>query len=236
MKCCRLTLWKTGLATEDGEAMPESCQDANATERNDSRPAPRWFAAYTATHHEKRVHEQLSERNVESFLPLFSTRRSWKKRTPEIVDLPLFPNYVFVRISRPERTAVLSTPGVFSIVGSGPNSWELPEREIEALRQGVALRRVQPHEYLVVGERARVSSGIFEGLEGVIVRKKNNLHIVLTLDQIMRSVAIEVSAEELELLSHPHHAVYETIYHSPGDRDRYPRIDPPHRHQSLKPA
>jgi transcription antitermination factor NusG len=191
--------------------MPECCHSTSATECHDSRPAPRWFAAYTATHHEKRVHEQLSERNVECFLPTYRTRRSWKKRTPEIVDLPLFPNYIFVCISRPQRLAVLSTPGVFSIVGSGPNVWELPEWEIDALRNAVALHRVKPHEYLVVGERARICSGIFEGLEGVIVRKKNNLHIVLTLDQIMRSVAIEVSAEELESLSQRRHGVYETI-------------------------
>ena len=191
--------------------MSESCQDTNTTECIDARAARRWFAAYTATHHEKRVHEQLCERNVESFLPSYRTRRIWKKRTPEVVDLPLFPNYVFIHILRSERTAVLSTPGIFSIIGAGPNAWELPEREIEAIRQGVALHRVQPHEYLAVGERARVISGIFEGLEGVIVRKKNDLHIVLTLDQIMRSVAIEVSAEELELVSHRHPAVYETI-------------------------
>lgn len=215
--------------------MAKSCQDANETTCIDSRPAPPWFAAYTATHHEKRVHEQLRERNVESFLPLYRTRRSWKKRRPEIVDLPLFPNYVFIRISRLERTVVLSTPGVFSIIGSGPNAWELPEREIEALRQGVALRRVQPHEYLVVGERARVRSGIFEGLEGVIVRKKNNLHIVLTLDQIMRSVAIEVNAEELEPLSQPRQVGYEAISYFHGERDRRLGIVPASVHQSLIP-
>ena len=181
--------------------MPGICQAAIKVESDNSLLGEKWFALYTATHHEKRVHEQLSDRNVESFLPLYSARRSWKKRTPEIVDLPLFPNYVFVHISRRERTAVLSTQGVYSIVGAGPNAWELPEREIGALRNAVALRRVQPHEYLVVGERARVCSGIFKGLEGVIVLKKNNLHIVLTLDQIMQSVAIEVSAEELEPLS-----------------------------------
>ncbi len=181
--------------------MPENCLDRNPTECIKLPPAAQWYAAYTATHHEKRVHEQLRERNVESFLPLYRTRRSWKKRVPEIVDLPLFPNYVFVHITRGAKTAVLGTAGVFSIVGGATTSWAVPEREIEALRNAVALHRVQPHEYLVAGERARVCSGIFAGLEGVIVRKTNDLHIVLTLDQIMRSVAIEVSADQLEPIS-----------------------------------
>jgi transcription antitermination factor NusG len=222
-----LYLCKTGFPTGAGEAMSGSYEDANCKACDEPVEAPRWFAAYTATHHEKRVHEYLRGRNVESFLPVYSSRRNWKKRAPTTVHLPLFPNYVFVRISRCERTAVLSAPGVFLIVGSGPNLWELPEHEIEALRNGMRVCRIEPHEYLVVGERARVKSGIFEGVEGVIVRKNNNLQIVLTLDQIMRSVAIEVNAEELELISHSHYAV--------GDRDRRPRADRPQVYQTLIP-
>ncbi|MFP5208211.1 MAG: UpxY family transcription antiterminator [Acidobacteriota bacterium] len=178
--------------------MPECCQDVKATARDDSQPATQWYAAYTATHHEKRVHEQLCERGVESFLPLYRSRRNWKKRKPELVDLPLFPNYVFVHIPREKRAIVLGTPGVYAIVGSENRGWELPGQEIEILRSGMHDRKVEPHPYLKVGEIARVASGVLAGLEGIIVRKKNNLRIVLSLDQIMQSFAIEVDAAELE--------------------------------------
>ncbi len=181
--------------------MREDREDAIASSPGDPAPAAKWFAAYTATHHEKHVHQQLTDRHVESFLPLYSTRRQWKKRNPENVELPLFPNYIFVRIARRERAAVLGTPGVFSIVGSQQMAWELPEREIEALRSGLHERKIEPHRYFVIGERARVKSGVLAGLEGVVVRKKNNLQIVLTLEQIMKSVAIEVDARELESVS-----------------------------------
>jgi transcription antitermination factor NusG len=190
-----------GTPSEDGEAM-SAIQSASAQMSTDCSAAePKWFAAYTATHHEKSVSRQLAERGVESFFPAYRTRRQWKKRAPETVELPLFPNYVFVRIARGERVAVLGTPGVFSVVGSGQKPLELPEREIEVLRDGLHERNVEPHQYLVVGERARVVSGVLQGLEGVILRKKNNLQIVLSLDQIMQSVAIEVDARELELVS-----------------------------------
>jgi hypothetical protein len=36
------------------------------------------------------------------------------------------------------------------------------------------------------------------GLEGVLVRKKNDFRVVLTLDMIMKSVAIEVDRSDLE--------------------------------------
>ncbi len=108
---------------------------------------------------------------------------------------------MFVRISRKERISVLETPGVFSIVGAAHQAWELPEQEIEALRSGIRERKCEPHEYLDIGERARVKSGVLVGLEGIILRKENSLNIVLSLDQIMQSVAIEVHSSELEPIS-----------------------------------
>jgi len=149
------------------------------------------------------VLEHLTDRQVDTYLPLYKADRRWKKSAAVTIDLPLFPNYVFVRITQSQRTVVLGTPGVYSIVGSGPKAWELPEWEIGALRAGLPKRKVQPHPYLAVGDRARITSGVMAGLEGVIVRQKNNLHLVLSLDQIMQSIAIEVAAEELEPIPNP---------------------------------
>jgi transcription antitermination factor NusG len=153
---------------------------------------------YTTPRHEKHVSELLTDRGIETFLPLYRTARQWQKRCPVILELPLFPAYVFVRITHGERCAVLGLPGVLSIVGSAREPWPLPEFEIEALRSGMHLRKVEPHPYLVVGERARIKAGPMAGMEGVLVRKKNSFRMVLTLDMIMQSVAVEVDADDLE--------------------------------------
>lgn len=160
----------------------------------------RWYAAYTASHHEKHVAEQLTRRNIECFLPLYKEVRCWCKRKPVELAVPLFSNYVFVHVHHGQRSTVLGTPGIVSIVGSSQRSWDLPDHEIEALRNGTQGRDVRPHPYLTVGERARVKSGLLTGLEGVILREKRNLRLVLSLDRIMQSVAIEVNAEEMEPL------------------------------------
>lgn len=183
--------------------MLENCEASIRTSSTDLLTGLRWFVAYTASHHEKHVLDLLTDRHIESFLPLYRARRQWKKRAPVTLEMPLFPNYIFVHVAHEDRVAVLATPGVFSLVGDGRQPWELPEWEIEALRAGIRNREVEPHPYLVVGERARVRSGALAGFEGVILRKKNNLRIVLTLDHIMRSVAVEVGADELEPLSNP---------------------------------
>lgn len=157
-----------------------------------------WFATYTTPRHEKYVSEMLTERGIETFLPLYRTARQWKKSSPVVLELPLFPTYVFVRIDRHARGVVLAMPGVLSIVGSSKEPWPLPDLEIDALQRGMQTRKVEPHPYLKVGERVRVKAGMMTGVEGILVRKKNEFRVVLTLDAIMQSVSVEVDADDLD--------------------------------------
>jgi transcription antitermination factor NusG len=162
-----------------------------------------WYAVYTTPRHEKHVAELLVERDIETFLPLYRTVRHWKKSCPTLLELPLFPCYLFVRVRRSARGPVLSMPGVLSIVGSPKEPWPLPLFEIEALRFGVQMGKIEPHPYLKVGERVRITTGSMAGVEGILVRKKNEFRFVLTLDAIMRSVAVEVDANDLEPVEQP---------------------------------
>ncbi|MFZ0798393.1 MAG: UpxY family transcription antiterminator [Terriglobales bacterium] len=157
-----------------------------------------WFAAYTNSHHEKRVASLFTERQIESFLPLYSTRHRWRNRCTMNLELPLFRNYVFVRIDPRERVRVLEVPGVLWLVGFGRSLAPLPDFEIETLRSGLGRRKIEPHPYLVIGERVRIKVGPMMGMEGVLIRKKNNFRVVLALDVIMQCVAVEVDAEDLE--------------------------------------
>src|SRR5229473_3516732 len=157
-----------------------------------------WFAAYTNSRHEKRVASHFGERQIESFLPLYSVLHRWKNRCEVDLDLPLFPNYVFVHIDPRDRIRVLEVPGVLSLVGFGRTLAPLSDFEIEALRSCIGQRKIEPHPYLVIGERVRIKAGPMTGMEGVLVRKKSNFRVVLALDVIMQCVAVEVDADNLE--------------------------------------
>jgi transcription antitermination factor NusG len=157
-----------------------------------------WYALYIIRNHEKKVAQQLLTKEVEAFLPLYTVTKRWKNNVTAKVELPLFPGYLFVRIARTERVRVLEVPGIVSIVGNGREFLPLPDHEVEAFRQGLHLRRVDPYPYLTVGQRARIRSGPLAGLEGVVVRKDDRLRIVLSLDLIMSSIAVQVDADELE--------------------------------------
>ena len=158
----------------------------------------KWFAAYTTSRHEKRIAEHLGLRQVEHFLPLYKAQHRWRNGLKPVIELPLFPNYLFVRIGRSERSRVFEVPGVLSIVGCGREPLPVPDTYIQWLQEGLRARKLEPHPYLVVGEKVRIKAGAMGGMEGVLIRKKNSYRVVVSLELIMRSVVVEVDAEDLE--------------------------------------
>jgi transcription antitermination factor NusG len=157
-----------------------------------------WYAAYTCANHEKRVAEQLSARPVERFLPLYASVRRWKDRRVEL-QLPLFPGCVFVRIALRDRLQDLEIPSVARLVGFNGTPTPLPEAEIEALKAGLEGGvRAMPHPYLKVGRRVRVRGGPLAGMAGILVRHKGRFRVVISVEAIQRSVAVEMDATDLE--------------------------------------
>jgi transcription antitermination factor NusG len=157
----------------------------------------RWYAAYTAPRHEKSVLQHLEGRSVESFLPLYGSARLWNGRRA-LVQMPLFPGYLFVRIPVEQRVRVLEVPGVLNIVSSHGRLTPLPEGEVEALRAALETRKSEPHPLLTQGKRVRIKVGPLCGLEGVIVKQTRRLRMVVSIDCIMQSFAVELEASDLE--------------------------------------
>ena len=90
------------------------------------------------------------------------------------------------------RLQVLTTPGVHMILSRGERIATIPEDEIEAIRKTIeGPFRVEPHPFLRCGERVRVVRGSLEGVEGVLIRKKNLYRLVLSVEMLAQSVAVE---------------------------------------------
>ena len=157
-----------------------------------------WYVARTRPNHEKRVAEQLDKREMEHLLPLFNSVRQWKDRKVRLA-MPLFPGYMFVRISLRERVRVLEVPGVAGLVGFGTRPAQLADEEIRSIQCCVNHESgIEPHPYLCVGRRARVKSGPLRGVEGIIVRLKNRNRLVLSLQLIQCSAILDAAQIELE--------------------------------------
>ncbi len=161
----------------------------------------KWYAVFTVPQNEKSAARHLGLRDIESFLPTYESIRVWKNRQRVHLSLPLFPSYLFVHIARHERAAVLSSPGVLRVVGNSREPLPVPDATIEFLRSDLCINRVEPYRELVVGQKVRIRSGAMQGLQGILVRKNNNLRFVLTIELINQHAAVEIAAENLEPVS-----------------------------------
>jgi transcription antitermination factor NusG len=159
---------------------------------------PHWYALYTNPRHEKVVARQLKERCVENFLPLYRTWHRWKDRRKQ-VDLALFPGYVFVKIEEQNKLQVLKTPGAVNLVSFNGKLAVLPEPEIQALRNALDNEVcAEPYPFLRVGRKVRVVRGPMAGAEGLLARKKDKYRVVISVEVLMRSVALEIDGTDLE--------------------------------------
>ena len=159
-----------------------------------------WYAVRTRSRHEKMVIRQLEERGVETFLPLFTETRRWSDRKKQ-VQFPLFPGYAFVHFAyAPEsRLNILRAEGVVGFVGTHGQGIAIPQEQIESI-QAIMKSDVAfaVHPYLKIGQRVRIRGGSLEGTEGILVGKKSDGMLVISIDLIQRSLAIRLHGYDVE--------------------------------------
>ncbi len=160
---------------------------------------PEWFALQTRYRFEKRVAEQLEAKGMEVFLPLRRENHQWSDRR-KVVTIPLFPGYGFVRVEQAmdARRAVLKTVGLMGFVNFRGTAAAVPTKQINDLR--LLLSEKVPfslYPFVQVGRRVRIRGGCLNGVEGVLAQEKGKL--VISIDSIQRSLAIEIQGYELDL-------------------------------------
>ena len=163
----------------------------------DESTVSKWYAVYTCARHEKRVAEQMERRRLHGFVPLYRATHRWKDRRKEVV-LALFPSYVFVHLALRDRLRVLEIPGVVSIVSSQGKPTPLLAGEIDPFRRASGTLQMEPHPYLRTGRRVRLRRGPMAGLEGILLRRKEGVRLVVSIEILMRSVAVEVDETDVE--------------------------------------
>ena len=160
----------------------------------------RWFALRVRHQHEQAAATVLGIKQLEAFSPTLCQKRRWSDRV-KVAVVPLFPSYVFCRFEYEKRVSVLNTPGVLSIVGFGSSPAPVPDEEIAAVRTAIASgKKIEPWPYLRAGERVEVTHGPLKSLKGVLVQSKNDWRVVVSVDLLMRSLAVEVDRDCLARL------------------------------------
>lgn len=159
-----------------------------------------WLAAYTRARHEQQVARQLGQKNLEHLLPTYERLTRWSDRIRR-ATAPLFPSYIFVHICEAERRALLETMGIVQIVSVAGQPAQLSDEEIERLRSCISGgAEIEPHPYLKIGRRVRVKHGPFAGWEGTLLEKQNSRRLVVNIEQIMKSIAVNIHSADVEAM------------------------------------
>jgi len=182
-----------GAATKGGEALTSG--------------HPQWFVAWTHSHCERLVQEQLTARGFEAFVPMLTT---WSRRrgaqTP--IAAPMFPGYVFLHhaIDKVSHAEALKARGIVRLLG---DRWDrlaaVPDGEVDAIRRLTnAIAPVLPHPYLHEGDRVRIADGPLAGVEGILLQTRPQKGLlVVSVELLQRSVAVEVDCTQVRPVSSP---------------------------------
>ncbi len=160
-----------------------------------------WYAVHVKPRAEFRVYERLTGAGINSFLPSIERLSKWKDRT-KLIQVPLFPGYLFVNTecSHVARLSILKTNGVVSLLGTIPGEPEpIPDDQVLSLKQVIdAGTPLNTHPYLREGQRVRIMRGPLCGVEGILIRKSDWHHLVLSVDILCQSTAVKIEATDVE--------------------------------------
>ena len=157
-----------------------------------------WHAVRVKSRREKLVSMGLRERGFEEFAPTYKRLSRWSDRTKTIEE-PLFPGYVFCKVPSMWRSGVLSTPGVAGLVRSGRDFATVAEMEIASLKVLCQSKSaLVPWPFLQHGDKIRILRGPFNGVEGTVLTEKGMLRIIVSVEALCRSVAVEVDRHSIQ--------------------------------------
>lgn len=161
----------------------------------------RWYAVWTRSRHEKLVAAKLENMGVPTYLPLVTEVHHWSDRR-KVVQVPLFPGYVFIHVPtlNEARSILFRVGGFVGIVGNGQGT-AIPDEQIESVRTLLTnSARYQNHPFLKVGQRVRIRGGALDGIEGILLERRGETSLVVSIELIQRSLAVRIDGYDVEII------------------------------------
>ena len=159
-----------------------------------------WYAIQTRCRFEKKVASQLQNKGVETYLPVVKQVHRWSDRR-QIIEVPLFPGYAFVRTSSLPHTRlrIITTAGVTGFVSMTGGPVPIPNKQIDDIQLLLSNEiSCKAFPFLKVGQRVRVRGGCLDGLEGILISENKDHSLAISIDALQRSVALRIDGYDIE--------------------------------------
>ncbi|MDY5968828.1 MAG: UpxY family transcription antiterminator [Bacteroidales bacterium] len=164
---------------------------------------PQWVAVYVEPRAEKQVALRLSNQKIENYLPLVRRLTKWSDRL-KMTEKPLFPGYLFAKITKRDVVRVRDTKGAVFIIGWNRQPAVIPENEIAFVRAMLAQEReveVRNENELHKGARVRIKAGEFQNLEGTLVSEGDKSKFVLKIAVLNTCFVTTIDKDLLQVLT-----------------------------------
>ncbi|MBK5292335.1 MAG: UpxY family transcription antiterminator [Acidobacteriia bacterium] len=154
-----------------------------------------WFAIHVRSRHERLVASLLSNKGYPCFLPTYRSTHCWSDRRKEI-EIPLFPSYLFASFDPNQHVSVIKSSGVVKVVSFGQQLAPVNPVELDYVQTILnSGQLVLPWPYLAAGDQVYLEAGPLRGMNGIIVRTKGSLRLVVSVSLLQRSVAVEIDRD-----------------------------------------
>ena len=163
-----------------------------------------WYTLLTRSRFETVVFNDIQKKSIEVFLPKIK-KRSQRKDRKMMINVPLFPGYLFVNISLDprEQLSVLKTMGAVRLLGYSSGPVPVPTSHIESLKivTGVGNDVISGTcGTMEKGERVLVVRGPFSGVHGEFLRYKGKDRVIIKIETLGQFAGVEIDREDLEIL------------------------------------
>ncbi len=156
-----------------------------------------WYVLYTRPRHEKKIYNRLLKKNIVAFLPLIKVVRQWSDRKKQI-EVPLFSNYLFVKLPTILHYQVLTIEGALKILHSNGEPASIDDDEIASIRLMMQGKPVVTNEHYQIGDFVKVITSPLKGLEGVLVEYKGKSRLSVRINVLNKSLLLNVNKSDLK--------------------------------------
>jgi len=159
-----------------------------------------WMVIYTRSKYEKKVYQSFTDRGITSFCPLVKATKKWADRN-KVIEVPLFPSYLFVHLTSSELSAIRQTPGVVNYVSHCGKPATITNNEIERVKQivgnytnveAVSLKQLN------IGDKVTINDGPLTDCNGEIIKVQGK-SVLLIVNSLDCALLVKVKPEQIDM-------------------------------------